>query len=125
MEKIQLEFILGQISELSLWKMLSTGEGLSRWFSDSVGISGNVYLFTWNGADETATLLGIKEKEYIRFRWERKGDDTYFELAIDRNPLTRDLVLKITDFEEESERASEIHLLGTQVERLKRLLGVL
>lgn len=123
MEKIQLEFILGKISELSLWKMLSTSEGLSRWFAEAVHIKGNECVFNWNGSQEHAVLLGYKEREYIRFKWDRKGEDTYFEFAIDQIALTRDVVLRIVDFEEPDEIDSEIHLIETQVDILKRLLG--
>ena len=44
---------------------------------------------------------------------------------MNKMPLTNEVVLKITDFEEEDELDSEIHLIETQVETLKRVLGVL
>lgn len=125
MEKIQLEFTLGKISDLSLWRMLSTAEGLSKWFADDVNIEKEEFVFSWRGAEESAILLSQKEKEYIRLRWNRKDADTYFELAMNKMPLTNEVVLKITDFEEEDELDSEIHLIETQVETLKRVLGVL
>lgn len=125
MERIQLEFVLGKISDLSLWRMLSSAEGLSKWFADDVDIKGDEFIFSWRGATESAILLSQKEKEFIRLRWDRKDAETYFELAINKNPLTNDVVLRITDFEDEDELDSEIHLIETQVETLKRVLGVL
>lgn len=125
MERIQLEFILGKISDLSLWRMLSTAEGLSKWFADDVNINKDEFIFSWRGASESAVLLSQKEREFLRLKWDRKDDDTYFEFAINKIPLTNDVVLRITDFEDEDEIDSEIHLLETQVETLKRVLGVL
>ena len=68
MTRIEIEYILNSSPRI-LFDRLSTETGLSEWFADEVFINDNIYTFVWEGVEETAELLGIKDLDYIRFRW--------------------------------------------------------
>ena len=38
-------------------------------FLDNVNYRGEVYIFIWDGAEESAKLLSKKNNEKIRFKW--------------------------------------------------------
>ena len=45
-----------------LYGFLSEPNGLTQWFADDVSIKDQVYTFTWNGEEQKAKLLLLKEK---------------------------------------------------------------
>ena len=58
-------------------------------------------------------------------RWTDEEDDTaYFEFQIHTHELTGSTSLQITDFAEPDEKRDSIDLWDTQVEELKRTLGI-
>lgn len=126
MEKYHIEFVFGDISINSLWNMISTMDGLSAWFADNVKIvNDSQYIFTWSKVDIYAKLIDFKNHSFIRLRWEEDTDeDTYFELRIHQLELTKDITLEVTDFAEPEEKSDAIFLWESQVETLKRKLGV-
>lgn len=126
MEKFHIEFVFGEISINSLWNMISTMDGLSGWFADKVQIvNDSQYIFGWDKSQSRANLVGLKPLSFIRLKWEEdENPDTYFELRIHQLELTKDITLEITDFSEPEEKADSIFLWESQVETLKRKLGV-
>lgn len=125
MEKFHIEFVFGKISINSLWNMISSAEGLSGWFADDVRIvNESEYFFTWQHSESKANLLGSKPLSFIRLQWEDNDADTYFELRIHQLELTKDITLEITDFGDADEKADSIFLWESQVETLKRKLGI-
>ncbi len=126
MEKFHIEFVFGEISINSLWNMISTMDGLSGWFADKVQIvNDSQYIFGWDKSESRANLVGSKPLSFIRLKWEEdENPDTYFELRIHQLELTKDITLEITDFSEPEEKADSIFLWESQVETLKRKLGV-
>lgn len=126
MEKFHIEFVFGKISVHSLWNMISTVDGLSGWFADDVRIENdNQYIFTWNKSESLASLIGSKPLSFIKLKWdENENPDIYFELRIHKLELTKDITLEITDFAEADEKADAIFLWESQVEILKRKLGI-
>ncbi|MDR2119957.1 MAG: hypothetical protein LBP64_03680 [Tannerella sp.] len=124
-EKFHIEYIFDKVSVRSLWNHLTTPPGLSLWFADDVSVNGRRYVFTWKKIREEAELLEEKPGVKVRYRW-LDGDDAdyYFEFLIRSIELTGATSLEITDFAEPDEKADAIALWDSQVEVLKRTLGI-
>lgn len=124
-EKLQLEYQLKSTSINTLWNTIGTPHGLSEWFANNVQVSDETYIFTWKDYEQSATLLGAKPQEYIRFRWEQDEDtDYYFELRIVKHEFGGDLSVLVTEFVEPDDRADEILLWDKHIVDLRRKLGV-
>lgn len=125
-EKFHIEFVMGSATQGSLWRMISQIDGLSEWFADSVDMDeqDQTYTFTWNQSPSVAHVLHSKPQSSIRMQWQDDDRDTYFELALYKLELTGGMVLEITDFADCDEKADAISLWESQVEVLKRKLGV-
>ncbi|HEX2970359.1 MAG TPA: START-like domain-containing protein [Bacteroidales bacterium] len=123
--KYELEYALN-CSPKVLFTRLSTAEGLSEWFADQVEVRGDVFAFHWNRTQLNAKLSALKENKLVRFEWIGNGgkDSNYFEFRISKEDLTGGLALIITDFAETDEKEDSIYLWDTQVQDLKRILGV-
>jgi len=126
-EKFHIEYVFDKVSAQSLWNHLTTALGLSSWFADKVFIKGNTYIFQWKKQQEKAEIIAIKPQNRVRYRWlyeDGEEDDTYFEFIIHTIELTGSKSLEITDFAAPDEKADSIALWDTQVEVLKRTLGI-
>ncbi len=126
-EKIKFELELELKSSTAiLYNMISTPSGLSDWFADNVNIKDDLYTFIWSGSEEQARLLGKKKNESIRFQWledEEEGLDTWFELAIRVDELTKDVALIVTDFADKEELEEAKMLWQNLVSDLKMTIG--
>lgn len=123
MKKIELEYIINSSPGI-LFNRLSTGSGLEEWFADEVNIDGDTYKFVWNGVEEPARMLTLKNMLLVRFRWLEAADpDTYFEFKIKQHALTNDVSLFITDFAADDEYDDAVALWEAQVNKLKHVLG--
>ncbi|WP_298479847.1 START-like domain-containing protein [uncultured Maribacter sp.] len=120
--KFEIEFVI-QASPQLLYQYLSTPSGLSEWFADNVNSRGEMFEFIWDGAEEEAKLLKKKNDEFVRFAWEDNEDDSYFELKIIVDEITKDVSLFITDFAEDDELDEAKMLWENQVSDLKHILG--
>ena len=120
--KFQIEFVI-QSSPQMLYQYLATPSGLSEWFADNVNSRGEKFTFIWDGAEEDAKLLKRKTDEFVRFAWEENEDDSYFEMKIIVDEITKDVSLFITDFAEEDEVEESKMLWGNQVSDLKQVIG--
>jgi hypothetical protein len=123
-EKFHIEYVFDKVSKRSLWNHLTTPPGLSSWFADSVDIEGDTYIFSWDKTQEKAKVIHMKPELWVRYRWEYETENAYFEFRIHTIELTRAVALEITDFAEPSEKMDSISLWDSQVEVLKRTLGV-
>ena len=124
-EKYELEFLL-KTSIKVLDNMVSTPSGLSEWFSDDVNIKDDVYTFFWDGSEEDARLVTKKSNTKIRWQWiedEEDGIDSYFELRYEVDPMTKSVILTVTDFSEEDEMDESKRLWEQQISNLRRVLG--
>lgn len=122
-KKIELEFEIKGSSKI-LYKRISTPSGLSDWFADNVNVNGDIFTFIWDRSEEKAKLLKMKKDEFVRFKWlEDEDDDSYFELEIKIDPMTKDVALIITDFVEEDEEEEVSMLWENQIAELKHVLG--
>lgn len=121
--KLVLEYIIYASPKL-LFDFITSPSGLSEWFADDVNIVGSVYTFQWDGAKQQATILNVTEGRSIRLRWTDRPADTYFEFRIEKNELTQELSLIITDFAESREEMHSLEALWQgQVQRLMKVIG--
>src|SRR5690554_459541 len=98
--KIELEYLF-KTSTKSLEKLISTPAGLAEWFADDVNVIDDVYTFIWDGSEESARLLFNKKNSHIRWRWlhheeDEDTQDCYFEFIYELDPLTKDIIFKVT-----------------------------
>lgn len=123
-DKIQfkIEFVI-QSSPQLLYTYLSTPSGLSEWFADNVNSRGELFIFIWDGSEEVAKLLKRKSDDFVRFAWEENDDDTYFEMKIIVDEITKDVSLFVTDYAEEDELEEAKMLWENQISSLKQILG--
>jgi capsid portal protein len=124
-EKFHIEYVFDKVSNHSLWNHLTTPMGLSAWFADEVKMDRNKCTFTWNKTGEDAEIVFIKPEIAARYRWlDDEDEDAYFEFMIHDIELTGATSLEITDFAEPDEKADAIALWDSQVDELKRSLGI-
>lgn len=124
-ELFELEFLL-KTSPKVLDNMITTPSGLSEWFADDVNIKDEVYTFIWDDGEEDARLVSKKVNSKIKWQWiedEEEGLDTFFELKYDIDPMTKMVVLTVTDFAEPNEMEEVQRLWENQIGELKRTLG--
>ena len=82
-----------------------------------------MFTFIWDGSEEEAKLLKRKSDEFVKFAWEENDDDSYFEMKIIVDEITKDVSLFITDFADEDEVDEAKMLWENQVSSLKQVLG--
>ncbi len=123
-EKFHIEYVFEKVSKRSLWNHLTTPPGLSSWFADDVDVDGDMYIFSWDKTQEKAQVIYLKPEICIRYKWEDESENVYFEFRIHTIELTGAVALEITDFAEPSEKMDSISLWDSQVDELKRTLGV-
>lgn len=120
--KFEVEFVI-QSSPQLLYQYISTPSGLSEWFADNVNSRGEMFNFIWDGSEEQAKLLKRKSDEFVKFAWLAEEDDSFFEMRIIVDEITKDVSLFITDFAAEDEVDESKMLWENQVSSLKQVLG--
>ncbi|MDB2493151.1 MAG: START-like domain-containing protein [Flavobacteriaceae bacterium] len=121
--KFELEIPI-QASPQLLYQYISTASGLSEWFADNVNSRSELFTFIWDGSEEQAKLLTKKNGERVKFKWlESDEDQSYFEIRIQVDGITKDVSLMITDFAEEDEVEESKMLWDNQISDLKQILG--
>jgi uncharacterized protein YndB with AHSA1/START domain len=123
--KFELEYNLN-CSPKVLFSRLSTPEGLGEWFAEQVNVDGDLFTFFWNNSESKAKLSALKENKMVRFEWIGMENDesNFFEFRINLEELTNELALIITDFAESEEKEDSIYLWDSQINDLKRALGI-
>ena len=121
-KKISIEFEI-KSSPRILYGFLSEPNGLTQWFADDVSVRDQVYTFTWNGDEQKAKLLYLKENKLVRFRWLEDGPEYYFEMEILQDELTNDVALSITDFATEDLVSERKLIWKNQIDYLIHVLG--
>ena len=123
--KFELEFLLKTSSRV-LENMITTPAGLSEWFSDDVVIKDDLITFKWDSGEEKARLLTKRISDKINWQWtedEEDGIDSFCELKYHIDPLTKVVVLTVTDFAEEEEMEEAKRLWENQILKMKQTLG--
>jgi uncharacterized protein YndB with AHSA1/START domain len=123
--KFEMEYNLN-CSPKVLFSRLSTPEGLGEWFADEVNVDGDIFTFFWNSSESKARLSALKENKMVRFEWigMENEESNFFEFRINLEELTNELALMITDFAEAEEKEDSIYLWDSQINDLKRALGI-
>ena len=106
-----------------LYSFLSEPNGLTQWFADDVSVRDQVYTFTWDGEQQKAKLLALKENKLVRFKWVEDDPQCYFEMEILQDELTNDVALSVTDFASEDAINERKLIWDNQVEYLVSVLG--
>ena len=120
--KYELEFPI-QASPNMLYQYISSASNLSEWFADNVNSRGKVFSFFWDGSEEKAELISFKSNKYVRFKWLENEDDSFFEINIVVDELTKDVSLVIYDFADEDEVEEGKMLWESQISDLKQVIG--
>ncbi len=126
MDKIKYELEIPiHASPHMLYQYISSPSNLQEWFADKVNSRGKIFSFIWDGVEEKAELLSKKTDERIRFKWlESEDDDSYFEIKIQVDALTKDVSLIIVDFADDEDEIEESKKLWeNQIEELKHTIG--
>lgn len=106
-----------------LFGFLNDPNGLAQWFADDVTYRDQVYTFTWDGDQQKAKLLSIKENKLIKFKWLDDEPHCYFEMEIVQDELTNDVALSITDFAPEDAIQDRKLIWDNQIQYLISILG--
>ncbi len=122
--KFQQEYIV-KASPSLLYNYISTPSGLSEWFADNVNSRGKKFTFHWDGEDQDAELVSKKTNSFVKFKWldDDADEETYFEIKIVVDELTKDVSLIITDFADEDEVEEARMLWDSQIEELHHIIG--
>lgn len=121
--KFTLEFHM-KVSPRLLYTLISTSEGLARWFADKVNVNNDIYLFEWEGSQQTARLLESKEPEYVRFEWTDDFHEGFIlEMQITHEPVSGESALIVSDFSEENDIEFTRMWWNTQIGRLQRMFN--
>lgn len=119
--KYELEFPI-HASPNMLYQYISSASNLSEWFADNVNSRGKIFSFFWDGVEEKAELISFKNNKYVRFKW-LDNDDSFFEINIVVDELTKDVSLVVFDFAEEDEVEEGKMLWESQISDLKQVIG--
>ena len=123
--KYELEFLL-KTSSKSLENMLFTAAGLADWLADDVNIKDDIITFEWEGSQEEAKMLTKRMTDKIKWQWiedQEDGLNTFCELRYEIDPMTKVIILHVTDFAEEDDMDESKRLWEQQIGELKRVLG--
>ena len=106
-----------------LFGFLNEPNGLAQWFADDVTYRDQEYTFTWDGEEQKAKLLSIKENKLVKFKWIDDEPHCYFEMEIVQDELTNDVALAITDFATEDAIPDRKLIWDNQIQYLISVLG--
>ncbi len=125
-EKYSVEFVLGNASQNSLWRMLTDSTSLEQWFAVKVSVrDGRFYTFKWEENVQEVERTINKPISHVRYNWlaeDRVG--TYFEFKIHTLELSSEIALEVVGFAEPDEVDDAKFLWESQVGMLKRKLGI-
>ncbi len=125
-EKINIEYnVRTTISPIRMWQYFNTEDGLGTWFADKVVIKGDVCEFFWGKSSQKAKIIHNSNNFSIRFHWiDDEETSSYFQFKLTKDDITQVTTLIITDFVEADERDDAIKLWNTQIENLRRTIGL-
>lgn len=121
-KKITLEYIF-QSPQSILYTFLTSPNGLSRWFCDSVDIEGDHYTFIWDHYEEEARLVDTVEDLLVRYHFDDSIDGEFLEFKMKKANITNDTILTVTDFCDDKEVKSQTSLWDTKIKELRKNIG--
>lgn len=124
-EKFNIEYTLRSVSPSVLWSYIGTPQGLSNWFCDDAQQNGKRYTFSWNRMPQDADQSGCRSGVFIRFKWiDDEDPKAFFEFRIHQIELTGNTILEVTDYAYPDEKQDAVELWNTQIDNLRRKLGI-
>ena len=94
-----------------LFPYLSTAEGLTKWFAESVNpLEDKLYDIVWDKSSHIAKISAFRANNHIKYQfYEENGkkDFAYIDFKLNRNPMTETTFLQIVDY---SDMTDEIEL---------------
>ena len=107
----------------------SNGKSPGRWphagpCKNEVPVDGQAYRIILSYNVTSRTIVSQRNGVYVKFRWEDESPNTFFEMRISYNELTRENTLEITDFADKGEVDDQKELWNSQIENLRRLSGM-
>lgn len=125
-EKYDIEFVLGNASQQSVWRMLTEPTALEEWFADKVLLEDEtLYTFVWDEKELNAEMVLKKPMSHVRYSWLTEDNpDFYFEFKILIQDLSGDMALQVTDFAHLPEKEDAIFMWENQIDLMKRKLGI-
>jgi len=121
-KKFQIEYQINSSPEF-LYTYINTPSGLAAWFADDVSVDGDIYTFMWEGSEEKARILGKRASKFAKFQWLEKPENEYFLFEIEKDELTGDVALIVTDFEEADEIKGATMIYNVGIDRLREIIG--
>lgn len=118
----EMEYII-RSSPTILYEFIVTPTNLAQWFCEKCDSNIDLYTFKWKGYEEKAYLIDDIEDKLVAFQWENAEDEEFFEFSIQKNEISRDTVLVITDFAEKSEVEDMKLWWDEQIVKLKKMIG--
>lgn len=128
--KIYIERPLRSRSASSIWMLISTPAGLSRWIAEQVSQEGDMLSFTWGKPGQVyqtrcARIVKTEKNTVFRFVWEDETDpEAYTELSMQKLDITGEYALCITDFSEPDDVESMTYMWNHDLDRLRHKMGI-
>ena len=123
-EKIYIEYPMKGSAPM-IWSYIGNSAGLSPWFADKVENIDKTYRFYWGKTEcRVAHHVAQRNGVYVKFRWDDESLNTYFEMRISYNELTREHTLEVTDFADKNETEEQKDLWDSLIENLRRQSGM-
>ncbi len=123
LHKFTLEFPM-KVSPKLLYTLISTSEGLARWFADKINVSEDKFVFEWEGSVQSARLIEFKENEYVKFEWLDDYHEGYLlVMEIQHESISGESALIISDYSEASDVDFSKMWWTTQLGILQRLFN--
>jgi len=127
---ISVERELHSKSARIIWSLISTPEGLAKWMADEVESNGDILSFIWGNRWSTheikkARILEQENQSYSRYIWEEDEESgNYWELRMERNELTGDYMLTVTDVAHDGDTETLREIWEDNMDRLHRNTGL-
>ena len=106
-----------------VYNYLLDPSGLASWFADDVNVNGETYDFFWEGSSEKAKLVQRKSNKLVKFQWVERDNEEYLTFQIEKDELTGDTSIVISDFDEEDEIEEAKLMWESVIEQLKGTIG--
>ncbi len=120
--KVDMELIV-KASPAIVYKFLTNTECIVRWFCDDVDITGDSFVYSWDGEEEEAILIDDIEEERLRFQWVDEDDEEYLEFRMYKNDVTHETIIEITDFCDEGDEKTTADLWESQIDQMRKSMG--
>jgi len=120
LEQFSMEFHVETTPKL-LFTLISTPEGLTRWFAPTLQEGDDTFVFQWPGNEQKVKMMQVKENEYVIFKWLMDyHKDLDLEMRIETDPMATGVTLIVSDFAEQGDIDFSKRLWETQVGKLQK-----